>query len=61
MKLFDRILAWLGMASTVAVAVVATALAAPAARAAATDLATAPLETSTATLVKPNIFYVLDD
>ena len=29
--------------------------------AAVTDLATSPLETSTATLVKPNIFYVLDD
>lgn len=26
-----------------------------------TDLATAPLQTSTATLVKPNIFFVLDD
>jgi len=36
-------------------------LAAPPARAALTDLATSPLETSTATLVKPNIFYVLDD
>lgn len=29
--------------------------------AAVTDLATAPLETSSPTLVKPNIFYVLDD
>jgi len=29
--------------------------------AAVTDLATAPLETSTATLVKPNIFFILDD
>lgn len=29
--------------------------------AALTDLATAPLETSTSSLVKPNIFYVLDD
>ncbi len=29
--------------------------------AALTDLASAPLETSTATLVKPNILYVLDD
>lgn len=29
--------------------------------AALTDLATAPLQTSTATLVKPNILYVLDD
>lgn len=29
--------------------------------AALTDLATAPLQTSTSTLVKPNIFYVLDD
>ena len=29
--------------------------------AASTDLATAPLETSTATLVKPNILFVLDD
>lgn len=32
-----------------------------AAQPAATDLATAPLETSTATLVKPNILYVLDN
>jgi len=29
--------------------------------AAVTDLATSPLETSTATLVKPNLFYILDD
>jgi type IV pilus assembly protein PilY1 len=36
-------------------------LAAPPSRAALTDLATSPLETSTATLVKPNILYVLDD
>ncbi|WP_290867828.1 PilC/PilY family type IV pilus protein [Aquabacterium sp.] len=28
---------------------------------AVTDLASAPLETSTATLVKPNIFFILDD
>jgi type IV pilus assembly protein PilY1 len=31
------------------------------AKAAKTDLATAPLETSTATLVKPNILFILDD
>lgn len=31
------------------------------ARAAQTDLATAPLETSSPTLVKPNLFFVLDD
>ena len=37
------------------------ALAPQPARAAVTDLATSPLETSTATLVKPNILYVLDD
>lgn len=36
-------------------------LAPPPARAALTDLASSPLETSTATLVKPNILYVLDD
>jgi type IV pilus assembly protein PilY1 len=30
-------------------------------QAASTDLATAPLETSTSTLVKPNIFFILDN
>ncbi|QHI98153.1 hypothetical protein GT347_09225 [Xylophilus rhododendri] len=39
----------------------AAGLLAGAAQAAVTDLANAPLETSTATLVKPNIFFVLDD
>ena len=29
--------------------------------AASTDLASSPLETSTATLVKPNILFILDD
>jgi type IV pilus assembly protein PilY1 len=34
---------------------------APAPWAASTDLASSPLETSTATLVKPNILFILDD
>ncbi|RYF01855.1 MAG: hypothetical protein EOO32_02285 [Comamonadaceae bacterium] len=40
---------------------IAALLLAGAAQPAATDLATSPLETSTATLVKPNILYVLDN
>ena len=39
--------------------VVATLLAAN--QALATDLATAPLQTATSTMVKPNIMFILDD
>ncbi|HIV73173.1 MAG TPA: PQQ-binding-like beta-propeller repeat protein [Candidatus Aquabacterium excrementipullorum] len=37
------------------------ALCAAQAHSAVTDIATSPLQTSTATLVKPNIFFILDD
>jgi len=42
-------------------AALALLTAVPRAGAATTDLASSPLETSTATLVKPNIFFVMDD
>ena len=56
MKPVNRILPVLGRLS-----VAAWLLVSPLVHAAKVDLATSPLQTSTATLVKPNILYVLDD
>ena len=49
------------MARALCASVVCALLSLTGAMAAVTDLATAPLETSAAALVKPNIFFVLDD